>query len=55
MIVIKGKKLTGITYLIIAAGLWSFQGLLAKLNSWDPLVLTAFRGIVAALLLGSCR
>lgn len=48
-------KFKGIIYLIIAAVLWSFQGLPAKLNSWDPLVLTSFRGIVAALLLGTYR
>ncbi len=52
---IKEKKHTEILYFIMAALLWSFQGLLAKLNSWDPLMLTSFRGIIAALLLGSYR
>ena len=42
-------KQSGITWIVLAAILWSLQGMLGKLNTWNPLYLSGFRAIFAGI------
>jgi len=48
-------KQSGIIWIILAAILWSLQGVLGKLNTWNSLYLSGFRAIFAGITIGSYR
>lgn len=52
---VEQKKQFGIFWIICAAILWSLQGVLGKLNTWNPIYLSGFRAIAAAVTIGTYR
>ena len=52
---IRKIKINGIWWILLAAVLWSVQGVLGKLNDWNPISLTGVRAVFAALVIGIYR